>query len=49
MQLKKILVHIISLANRLISTKLIQIHYYDEGKKWFDFGDRDLIVNVTTL
>ena len=37
----------ISWTNGWILTKLAQTHYWDGGKKWFDFGDLDLIFKVT--
>ena len=40
-------VHSISWINRWNLTKLAQIHHWDWGKKWLDFGDLDLIFKVT--
>ena len=39
--------HSISWINRWNLTKLAQIHHWDWGKKWLDFGDLDLIFKVT--
>ena len=38
---------LISWINRWNLTKLAQIHNWDWGKKWLDFGDLDLIFKVT--
>ena len=40
-------VHSISWINSWNLTKLAQIHHWDRGKKWLDFGDLDLIFKVT--
>ena len=39
--------HSISCNNGWILTKLAQTRYWDGGKKWWDFGDHDLIFKVT--
>ena len=38
---------LISWINRWNLTKLAQIHHWDGGKKWLDFGDLDPIFKVT--
>ena len=39
--------HYISWINSWNLTKLAQIHHWDGGNKWLDFGDLDLIFKVT--
>ena len=39
--------HSISWINRWNLTKLAQLHHWDGGMKWSDFGDLDLIFKVT--
>ena len=40
-------VHSIPWINRWNLIKLAQIHHWDWGKKWLDFGDLYLVFNVT--
>ena len=40
-------VHSLSRINRWNLTKLAQLHHWDGGMKWLDFGDLDLIFKVT--
>ena len=40
-------VHTISWINRWNLTKLAQIHHWNWGKKWLDFGDLYLVFKVT--
>ena len=39
--------HSVVCTNGCILTKLAQIYNWDGGKKWLDFGDLDLIFNIT--